>query len=511
MTHRWKSALTASPKRLIPGAALFVGVTTAVPLAFMTPPQIHLLVMGAVLLGQLLLLVLLLRRRARYYDIRGIRRVLLPRRSVEGRWPRERREEKLAELRESAGRARHGFITGPAELLERTAKDPAQAPAVREYAAEAVNALKAASDRIAPAPSRTAQFDVVMVSNFNLPGGTTSSNATEIRLLTESGKTVGLFHHPLYSANAARPVNVKIDELVDGEKVRYIKPRERVSCDLLLMRFPPFAMCLREDLPTIEAREKMLVINQAPMTYYDPIAGRKPAWNVKTVWDNLSGWIGEHRWTAVGPLVRQALLDHHSDEIEGIDLTSDYWYPALDLSLLARRPATPPNTPFRIGRHSRDHLSKWPELASELRSCYPEDPDFEIHVLGGTRTVKRILGRLPANWRSLGFDSMAVGDFLPGLDFYVYYPGSTLLEAFGRAPAEAMASGVPTILPPVFEPVFGEGAVYASPAEVRDVIKALADDPQNYLMQQKQGIETAHLRFGFEAHRERFRKLGIAL
>lgn len=481
-------------------------------LAVFTDPQVYLSAMAAVLAVQVTLVLVSLRRRADDYDIREPKRLIAPRLSVEGTWARRSRERQIAELSEEATRAEAGFFNPPVARLERAADDRTLAPSVRRYAAEALRRIEPRRSAALISGSGSEQrFDVVMVSNLNLPGGTTSSNVNEIRMLAAGGKTIGLFHHPLYTANSGRPINPKIAELIDGEAVRLIEPRSRVTCELLLMRFPPFAMRMREDLPTIRAEHKMLVINQTPMTYYDRTAGRKRTWDVPTVRRNLSEWIGEHRWTAAGPLVRQVLLEHHADEIEGVELTDDFWYPTLDLAGLARRPHTSPGRPIRIGRHSRDHLSKWPELASDLRNCYPEEADFEIRVLGGTNAVDRLLGRVPSTWTVYPFDSIPVEDFLLELDFYVYFPGSTLLEAFGRAPVEAIASGVPTILPPVFEPVFGDGAVYAEPAQVREVVRSMADDPQSYEVQQKLGLEAIHQRFSFDAHRARLRAVGIDL
>lgn len=499
-------------KLLAVGAVSALGVISVSVIAVFTPPAVYLSIMAAVLLAQIVLLAMLLQRRAADYDIQNLKRILMPRLTVEGRWPLKERELAIASLHEASNRIRHGFTAEPMRHLKRTVDDTNQAPSVRKLAAEELR--KAEVLRNTPVSEEggpVERFDVVMVSNFNLPGGTTTSNANEIRLLAEGGKKVGVFHHPLYSANCARPVNSKIADLVDGKSVKFIAPRSRVSCDLLIMRFPPFASRLREDLPMIDASEKILVINQAPMTYYDSIAGRKHIWDVATVRGNLSDWIGEHRWTTVGPLVRQALIDHHSDALGGIDLSDEFWYPTLNIDSLEQRPSDLPRRPLRIGRHSRDHLSKWPELASDLRSCYPEGPEYEIRVLGGAKAPERLLGRLPSNWTTYEFDSISVNEFLPQLDFYVYYPNSTLLEAFGRAPVEAMAFGVPTVLPPVFEPVFGDGALYATPTEVTDVITSLADDPQQYTAQQKLGMAAVQDRFSFEAHRERLRSVGVKL
>jgi glycosyltransferase involved in cell wall biosynthesis len=134
-----------------------------------------------------------------------------------------------------------------------------------------------------------------------------------------------------------------------------------------------------------------------------------------------------------------------------------------------------------------------------------------VHVLGGAVAPRRILGGLPANWTVHPFDALTPGQFLPGLDFFVYYPEPSMLEAFGMAPAEAMAAGVPTVLPPIFEPLFGEGALYAEPDRVRSLLLELADDPERYAQAQRHGPAVIRERFGCDAHRARFAAMGVAL
>jgi glycosyltransferase involved in cell wall biosynthesis len=54
------------------------------------------------------------------------------------------------------------------------------------------------------------------------------------------------------------------------------------------------------------------------------------------------------------------------------------------------------------------------------------------------------------------------------------------VEAFGRNILEAMASGLPAILPPHFRPLFGDAAVYAEPVEVPSVLRRLYADRVAY-------------------------------
>lgn len=362
-------------------------------------------------------------------------------------------------------------------------------------------------------PNDTAEreFDVVIVSDLTLPGGTTASNISEVRLLAAGGLTVGLFHHPRRDYDPPRSINPKVLELVDGLGVSLVEPEAKVRCGLLLMRFPPFASNLGPGLPAIEAKRKLLVVNQTPVTHYGGAEPGADVWDVAGVHANLRAWIGDHEWIAAGPRVREALLAHHGAAMRDVALEDWYWYPIIETGDAPARTGRPVSRPVRIGRHSRDDITKWPASAALLRACYPDDDAFEVHVLGGAVAPRRILGQLPENWTVHQFDAIAPGEFLAGLDFFVYYPDPSMLEAFGMAPAEAMAAGVPTVLPPIFEPLFGAGAVYAEPDRVRDVLLELADDPARYAELRREGPAVVRERFGTAAHRARFAAVGVPL
>src|SRR5699024_11590235 len=136
-----------------------------------------------------------------------------------------------------------------------------------------------------------------------------------------------------------------------------------------------------------------------------------------------------------------------------------------------------------FGPHARVPGSRWPETRERVEAAYPAGRIREIHVLGGARSPERLLGGLPDNWVVRGYDTVPVREFLHGIDVYVYHTSTDLLEAFGRAPLEAMASGGPTILPPRFERVFAESGVCVVAAGVRARVGALDADPLGYSRQ----------------------------
>ena len=69
--------------------------------------------------------------------------------------------------------------------------------------------------------------------------------------------------------------------------------------------------------------------------------------------------------------------------------------------------------------------------------------------MGGAKSAQALLAKpeLPANWLVYDYDEVSVRSFLFQIDFYVYFPHPRMIEAFGRAILEALASGCVVILP----------------------------------------------------------------
>ncbi|MDP0941280.1 hypothetical protein, partial [Klebsiella quasipneumoniae] len=81
----------------------------------------------------------------------------------------------------------------------------------------------------------------------------------------------------------------------------------------------------------------------------------------------------------------------------------------------------------------------------------------------------------------LDFGSVEPKDFLAGIDIFVYYTHPDWVEAFGRVIFEPMCVGVPCILPPEFEKLFGPAALYAAhPGEVAGIARDLYENPARY-------------------------------
>ncbi|MDA1361088.1 glycosyltransferase [Glycomyces luteolus] len=418
---------------------------------------------------------------------------------------------RLREIERWDSRLKHGWSSKAGDDLRRIAESKDEHIECRVKAMAALCGYGAKRFR-ALRDGRTLEVDIVIVSTLNLVGGTTSANEAEILAYRSAGLKVALVDHPVLDRAMHRPVNPRLRALIDGEHVIEVRPQDTVRCDLAIVRFPVALEHLMEDRPRIDAARTVLLVNQTPFEEYGFNGGCGKAWSIPDVHRNVTAWLGPHTWYAIGPAVRDILRAHHAEELVGVDLADDFWYETIDIADWAGMPRREreEEEPIRIGRHSRDDVAKFPNMAKRLRSAYPDAADIEVHVLGGHGALRRILGTIPPRWTVHRFGALPAADFLADIDVYVYFYDERLAEAFGRAPLEAMAAGVPCILQPSFAELFGDGALYCEPEEVETVVRRLMEDPAYYAERSAAGPRTVRERFSPDALLCRVSALGVA-
>ena len=349
-------------------------------------------------------------------------------------------------------------------------------------------------------------FDVIVVSDFRLAGGTTPSNIEEIKAQKRMGLRTGLIQMGRYDLVPSRTINQKVREVLDGDQVQMLVYGEKVSCDLLILKHPPILQEWQQFVPDVEAANVHVIVNQTPLRHYGD--GAKVEYTISRSAEHLQRYFGKAGvWHPTGPLVREALYQHHAEELAEITLAKEDWVELIDVDEW-RRESRPPRGPRpRIGRHSRDHDLKWPVDPSELLAVYLDSDEYEVHVLGGAEAPRKVLGDLPKNWQVLEFGEVHPKDFLSTLDVFVYYTHPEWVEAFGYVILEAMAVGVPVILPHSYRELFEEAAVYAEPSKVKGIIDRLMIDDGYYESQVRLARDFVEEHFGYKVHASRLRKL----
>lgn len=352
-------------------------------------------------------------------------------------------------------------------------------------------------------------YDVILVSDFRFPGGTSMSNAEEIKAQASMGLRTGIVQMSRYDMNPSRPFNPIFNNLIKNNDCELIVFGQEVTCDLLILRQPWVLEEYQAYVPKIQAKKIKVIVNQPPKLEYGNES--KCVWNIERCADNLFKYFGNTAdWHPIGPLVRKALVDYHESEIEKINISPLDWNNIINLDEWIRKSKPAPSTRIRICRHSRDHFLKWPNNEIDLFNAYPKSKDFNIYVLGGAESPREIIKNdLPKNWKVTEFGKCDPKKYLARYDIFVYFTHPDWVEAFGRSIFEAMAVGLPVILPPQYEPVFKEAAIYCEPNEVEKIAKELMASEDAYDQQVNIALEYIKENFSFEVHARRLEKEGV--
>ena len=326
-------------------------------------------------------------------------------------------------------------------------------------------------------------YDILFVSDYTFPGGTTSSNINMMSAASRLGLRCGAFHWPrmLYAGSA---MNLKMRQALHEGIVEAVVAPEAVNATLVIVYQPMLLNDLPEKLPAVQADYCVLGINQTPMSRS---SGGRDLYDLDHAIENLHRAFGLEPFIApVSPVVRKVLQANSAYP----HYTQEDWPGLIDSAAWRRsRFSWDGSRAPIIGRHSRDSTDKWPSDPVALRQAYCADTRFDIRILGGAEKARAVLGRIPRNWTVQPFDSLGIKSFLSGLDFFIHYPHESWIEAFARAPIEAMATGVPVIVPSHLRELYGEGALYAEPGDVQALVQSLWNDKTAYEAQVTRGFE----------------------
>lgn len=342
-------------------------------------------------------------------------------------------------------------------------------------------------------------YDVVAIGDFRFPGGTSSAVAEELRAQAAAGYRTGLIQLKGPVLKYPHSINAKVRACLDQGLADLLDPDETVATRLVLAHHPSLFTHLPRRALRIQADRRLLIVRHPPFDGFG-----QPNYDWAVIHRHAEAMLsGEVVWAPVGPSVRGQLaaLD------EPPPLLDHDWYGVLDPRPWRVERNGPLEARPVIGRHSRPDPLKWPGDAATILAAYPHDPSYIVRILGGGPFLRELLGDYPPNWQVWPFNAIPPDRFLTTVDFFVYFHHSQWVEAFGRSIVEAMASGAVAVLPRHFETLFGEGAIYVQPHEVRDRVRQLHADRRAFVRQSKRALALVAERFGPAAHVKRLRDL----
>ncbi len=317
-------------------------------------------------------------------------------------------------------------------------------------------------------------FDVLVFSDFRFPGGTSTGIAAAVRCLGRAGYSVGMIHVQSSVFPTERPFHPEIVDAVQTGHAHLIPNHEQPTRAGLALFLNPLVFRSPLNIPfRIHAEKAVLILSQ-------PVANAlgEPYYDLAAALDHCQRTANTEVVVAPMSVVCRANLLAHFP-MAGNVFDQD-WTDIIDVEGLAvDRRHFRSEIPV-IGRHSRPGNEKWPRTAEEMLAAYPARDDVRVRILGVGPRVNELVGSPPSNWELFHFGDLDVHYFLSSIDFWVYFHDPAWVESFGRAIAEAMASGAVTLLPHHFEKSFSEGAIYCQPAEVMEIVNHLYSHPKEY-------------------------------
>lgn len=173
--------------------------------------------------------------------------------------------------------------------------------------------------------SERRRFDIVIASDFRTAGDNITLITKEIKILRKKKLRTALFQLSRYDLRTnLKKVNPIILDLLDGDQVQMIVYGERANCDYLIILHPPVLQERQKFIPDVEAENINIIIDQAPYDSYEPKG--LLLYDIKRCQNILHECFRKNgMWYPVNPLVREALLRHHAEEISYIDLSEEDW------------------------------------------------------------------------------------------------------------------------------------------------------------------------------------------
>jgi hypothetical protein len=357
---------------------------------------------------------------------------------------------------------------------------------------------------IRPERPEAPPLDLLVIGDFNMQGGASLSALTAVRAGLHAGLACGIFQYRRYDLDVTRPLAPETRDFAWENGVRIIAPGEALRAETVVFSHAPLARHVMDRFPAIDHDHLVVVVNQ---TAERDVGGTEPVYDPREIRANLVELLGsEGAWAPISERVRRIMAADPRYPAPHDDI----WTELIDVEAwCAQAPRWRGAERARpvLGRHGRDHALKWPADRAALRAAYCADRPCEVRFLGGARIARERAGRWPSNWVEHPFGAEDVRAFLADLDVFLHFPDRDLIEAFGRAPMEAMAVGVPVVLPPEFAPTFGDAALYAEPEAVWDRVAALWRDEAAWMAQVERGRAFVRARCGYDALPRRLARL----
>jgi FkbM family methyltransferase len=302
-------------------------------------------------------------------------------------------------------------------------------------------------------------FGLVVVGDFAEPDEALWRALGALAAAHAAGRRVAVLNWRKYERPARAPLQPAFYRSVLETGAEILSPGDAVDADLVLVADAAVANHRIDPLPTIRTARCVAVVDAIADT------DGAPGCRVERARTHLHAAFGvAPRLMPARPVVADALG------------ATALWTP---MAALREAPITDRSLGPRLGWVGSDDARDWLGDAAALRQASGEGGAWGIVVHGSVQPAVRLLGALPAHWRTLPV-SEPIASLVDGIHIYLHQPSPLAPAVLPQALVDAMAAGRPVVAPARFRALLGDAAVYADPAEVAGVVRLLWSDEGEY-------------------------------
>ena len=336
------------------------------------------------------------------------------------------------------------------------------------------------------------KFDVVFAADFRFPGGATVLVIAEIEAAAAVGLRVGVMQldSPLNRIGSIFPA--ALFAVLLQKQIILLRIHDAYDSTLLVVRHPSVVQFLDNMISPAKISACLLIANTAPVL----TGGVGGIYDLEQCSNNVLSTFNVVPAIVPESGVTRKLVEQVAGNVE----VADYEWPGFITLEHAGGHQVAARSPV-VGRHSRDHRLKWPDKIGDFMAAYCQPKIFSTHILGG---IESIAASIPeeslTTLRVTPFGGAEVRKYLSEIDFWVYFHSNRTVESFGMAVVEAMEAGLVVVLPEYMSDTFGNGAVYARPAEVSRIVERFWNSPELYEEQSRRARAYVQARYSADVY-----------
>lgn len=325
-------------------------------------------------------------------------------------------------------------------------------------------------------------FDVVYVADFFRQAKHVDYVLRELETLASYGLRVGYLH--LDSPRTTKPAGFPraLFEAQIAEKITQVSLSDTAETKLLVVYDSALGMFSDQNLSKIKSHSGLVVERELPSLagtqQRQPVVFSQALANLDQTFNQNFEIVGatEKDQARIAALVPPSRL--RTDSL--------LWRTHVPRRTVEIKP--PMGKPV-VGFHTFGNKYRWPINKLVFEQVYLSD-SFKTHFYGQLKSAFSKFGEeVFADTHVFDYRDMTIGEFLPGIDFWVYYPDPKLQDEVWEPVLTAMSAGKVVILPPWLRSTYQEAAIYGKPEEIGDIIRSLSASGAGFEEQARAGLQ----------------------